>query len=93
MDPEVTPVHAPRHRVPVAKLDRVNDELKRLFDEGIIRQVTQPTEWLSNKLVKEKPSGKLRICIDPSRTDQQGNKKTDIFHPDNRREVTTVDKG
>ena len=52
-------------RVPVAKLDRVNDELKRLFDEGIIRPVTQPTDWLSNILVKEKPSSKLRMCIDP----------------------------
>ena len=55
-------------RVPVAKLDRVNDELKRLFDEGIIRPVTQPTDWLSNILVKEKPNSKLRICIDPSQT-------------------------
>jgi len=32
MDPDVTPVHAPRHHVPVAKLNRVNDELKRLCD-------------------------------------------------------------
>ena len=68
MDPDVTPVHAPRRRVPVAKLDRVNDELKRLCDDGIIKPVTEPTEWLSNILVKEKPNGKLRICIDPSQT-------------------------
>ena len=52
----------------MAKLDRVNDELKRLFDEGIIRPVTKPTDWLSNILVKEKPNSKLRICIDPSQT-------------------------
>ena len=68
LDPNVTPVHAPTRRVPVAKLDKVNDELKRLCDEGIIRPVTQPTDWLSNILVKEKPNGKLRICIDPSQT-------------------------
>jgi len=68
MDPDVTPVHAPRRHVPVAKLDRVNDELKRLCDDGIIKPVTEPTEWLSNILVKEKPNGKLRICIDPSQT-------------------------
>ena len=39
LDPNVTPVHAPTRRVPVAKLDKVpvNDELKRLCDEGIIR--------------------------------------------------------
>ena len=42
--------------------------MKRLFEKGIIRPVTQPTVWLSNMLVKEKPNGKLRICIDPSQT-------------------------
>ena len=52
----------------VRQLDRVNDELKRLCDEGIIRPVTHPTDWLSNILVKEKPNGKLLICIDPSQT-------------------------
>ena len=66
MDSDVTPVHAPRRRVPVAKLDRVNDELKRLCDDKIIRPIKKPTEWLSNILVKEKPNGKLRIRIDPS---------------------------
>ena len=68
MDSDVTPVHVPRRRVPVAKLHRVNDELKRLCDDGIIRPVKKPTEWPSNILVKEKPNGKLRICIDPSQT-------------------------
>ncbi|PFX17749.1 Uncharacterized protein K02A2.6 [Stylophora pistillata] len=68
LDPSVTPVHAPTRRVPVAKLNRVNEELKRLCEEGIIRPVTQPTDWLSNMLVKEKPNGKLRICIDLSQT-------------------------
>ena len=67
--PSISSGHAPTRRVPVAKLERVNDELKRLLcDEGIIRPVTQPTDWLSNILVKEKPNGKLRICIDPSQT-------------------------
>lgn len=68
LDPNVRPVHSPVRRVPVAKLGRVNEELERLCNEGIIRPVTQPTDWLSNILVKEKPNGKLRICIDPSQT-------------------------
>ena len=46
MDPNVTPAHAPRYRVPVAELIRVNEELRRLC-EGIIKPVTQPTDWLS----------------------------------------------
>ncbi|PFX17850.1 Transposon Ty3-G Gag-Pol polyprotein [Stylophora pistillata] len=68
LDPSVTPVHAPSRRVPVAKLNRVNEELERLCVEGIIRPVTQSTDWFSNMLVKEKPNGKLRICINPSQT-------------------------
>ena len=68
VDPNVKPVQAPRRRVPVAKLDRVNKELKRLCEEDTIAQVSQPTEWLSNMLVREKPDGRIRVCIDPSRT-------------------------
>ena len=68
LDPNVRPVHAQVRRVPVAKLDRVNEELERLSNEGIIKPVSQPTDWLSNILVKEKPNGNLRICIDPSQT-------------------------
>ena len=67
LDPSVTPV-SPKRRVPVAKLDRVDEELKRLSKEGIIWPVTQPTDWLSNMLVKEKPNGKLRICFAPDQT-------------------------
>ena len=64
LDPNVRPVHAQVRRVPVAKLDKVNEELERLSNEGIIKPVTQPTDWLSDILVREKPNGKLRICID-----------------------------
>ena len=49
LDPSVTPVHATTRRVPVAKLYRVNEELKRLCEKGIITPVTQPTDWLSNQ--------------------------------------------
>ena len=66
MDPSVTPVHA--RRIPVSKLDKVNEELSRLCDNGTIKPVTQPTDWLSNILVKEKPNGNIRIFIDRSQT-------------------------
>ena len=68
LDTSVTNVRAPTHQVPMAKLDQENEELKRLYEEGIIRPVTQPTDWPSNMQVKEKPNGKLCICIDPSWT-------------------------
>ena len=42
MDPCVTPVHAPRRLIPVSKLDKVNEKLSRLCDNGTIKPVTQP---------------------------------------------------
>ena len=54
--------------LPVSKLDEVNEELSRLCDKGTIKPVMQPTDWLLNILVKEKPNGNTRICIDPSQT-------------------------
>ena len=68
LDPNVRLIHAQVRRVPVAKLEREDEELETLSNDGIIKPVTQPTDWLSNILVKEKPNGKLRICIDPSQT-------------------------
>ena len=68
LDPNVRPGPAQVRPVPVARLDKVNEELERLSNEGIMKPVTQPTDRLSNILVKEKPHGKIRICIDPSQT-------------------------
>ena len=69
MDSSVTPVHPLRRRIPMSKLDKVNEELSRLCDNGTIKPVMQPTDWLSNILVKrEKPNGNIRIGIDPSQT-------------------------
>ena len=68
LDPNVRPVHSPLRRVLVAKLDKVNEELERLCNEGFIKPVTQPTDWLFNNLIKEKPNWKLQICIDPGQT-------------------------
>jgi hypothetical protein len=68
MDPDIRPVHAPRRCIPIAKIQRVNEALEKLCEERVIVPVTQPTNWLLNMLIKEKPNGKLRICIDPSQT-------------------------
>ena len=67
LDPSVTPVHAPTRRVPVAKSDRVNEELKRLSEERIIRPVTQPTDWLSNMLVKENQTANFASVLTQAR--------------------------
>lgn len=32
---------------------------------GVIRKIDEPTKWFSSMAVVEKPSGELRICLDP----------------------------
>ncbi|CAB4040527.1 Transposon Ty3-G Gag-Pol poly [Paramuricea clavata] len=45
--------------------DYLKAELERLESESILKVVTEPTPWVSNMVIVRKPTGKLRICIDP----------------------------
>lgn len=66
IDPESTPiVNAPR-RVPFALMKELKTKLDELVNEGYLKQVTEPTDWVSSLVVVRKPTGKLRICIDPT---------------------------
>ena len=40
-------------------------KLQELVNPGILKEVTEPTEWISSLVVTRKKSGQLRICIDP----------------------------
>ena len=51
-------------KVPHPLLPRVEDELKRMEDQGVITKVTQPTDWCSGMVVVPKPNGKVSICVD-----------------------------
>ena len=53
LDPSFTPVNASTRRVPAAKLDWVNEGLKRLFEKGIS----------TNMLGKEKPNDKFAFVM------------------------------
>ncbi|CAB4012668.1 Hypothetical predicted protein [Paramuricea clavata] len=67
LDPKVHPVHAPIHRIPVAKRDRV----KKKLDEMVAAK-EEPTDWCSNmtvvETVKENGEVKTRLYLDPSQT-------------------------
>ena len=63
VDPNVRPVHAQVRRVPVAKLDKVNEELEKLSNEGIIKPVTQHTDWLSNTWLKKSHTGNFEHAL------------------------------
>lgn len=43
---------------------KVEEELKRTENLGIIENVTEPTEWGTPMVPVAKPSGKIRVCVD-----------------------------
>jgi transposase InsO family protein len=52
-------------KVPLAMEDEVRAELQRMVDEGVIVEEKEPSDWCSPLLVRRKPNGKLRVCMDP----------------------------
>ena len=61
----VTPFNltTPR-RIPIPLLPRVQAELKRKEDMGVIEKVAQPTEWCPPVVIIAKKNDKVRICGD-----------------------------
>lgn len=57
-------------RVPIPLLDKVEKELQRMKDCGIIEEITEPTEWVSPMVPVLKPNGDVRICIDLKKLNQ-----------------------
>ena len=73
LDPNITPVQMPVHRVPLSKRKEELEFIQKYVDAGILAKVTEPTPWCSNELIREKPATserprKFRVCIDPSQT-------------------------
>ena len=64
--PDAQPVIRPPRRVPAARQEKVKQELEKMEENGIIKKVTQATEWVSSMVAAEKKNtDELRICIDP----------------------------
>ena len=57
-------IHPPR-RVPESMKDAVKKELQRMIEIDVIEKVEQPTDWVNSVVYVTKPSGELRICLDP----------------------------
>ena len=41
-------------------------ELEKLDDEGILRKLTENSEWLNSFACVPKPNGSIRLCLDPT---------------------------
>ncbi|XP_035658200.1 uncharacterized protein K02A2.6-like [Branchiostoma floridae] len=64
VDPDVEPVIHPPRRVPLELREKLKKQLEEMTEKGVISEVTQPTDWVNSIVIKEKPNGKLRICLD-----------------------------
>jgi hypothetical protein len=57
-------VHNAR-KIPLTLKSELKAELNRLERFKIIEKVNEPTDWVNPLVLVRKPSGKLRICLDP----------------------------
>ena len=65
INPTCKPVVHPPRKIPVMIRTKVKEELARMEQLGVIEWIHEPTEWVNSMVTVVKPSGKLRICIDP----------------------------
>ncbi|KAL0159196.1 hypothetical protein M9458_042921, partial [Cirrhinus mrigala] len=65
IDNTVKPVQLPKRRVPVAMMKPLKEELQHLQRRGIVAPVERSADWISSMVVVQKPSSRLRVCIDP----------------------------
>ena len=66
IDESVTPVAQPHRRIPFHMRKKLEQELTKLEDSGIIEEVHGPTPWVSPLVVTPKPKdpSKVRLCVD-----------------------------
>ena len=51
-------------RVPFPLMDAVKAELNNMVESGVIRSVTEPTDWCAAMVSVTKKTGAVRICVD-----------------------------
>ena len=65
LKPECEPVIHPARRVPYRLQEQFDKTLSDIESNKIITKVTEPTESVNPIVTVRKPSGALRICLDP----------------------------
>ena len=55
---------ATARRVPFPLVDAVKAELNNMVESGVIRSVSEPTDWCAAMFPVIKKTGAVRICVD-----------------------------
>lgn len=65
LKPNAEPKVFPPRRIPLSLHDNLKKTLDGIEKQGIVSKVSEPTEWVQNLVIVEKPNGNLRLCLDP----------------------------
>ena len=65
LDKNAKPVVHPVRKIAVALICKLDKELDSILADGIIVPVDEPTDWVNLRVVRGKPNGSLRVCLDP----------------------------
>ena len=63
IDKSFKPVQQKRRKFAAERHEIINQEVDKLLDMGMIREVMYP-DWLANVVVVQKKNGKWRVCVD-----------------------------
>ena len=59
------PKQNPPRTIPHKIRDKVKTELDRMETLGVIKPVSEPTDWVNSMTIVRKPDGAVRVCLDP----------------------------
>ena len=62
---DTSPKVYPPRRILASLQEKIKEELGNMEKTGVIKKIDEPTEWINSMVAVEKPSGGLRICLDP----------------------------
>ena len=63
INPSITPRRQPSRRPSKEHVEAVKNEVTKLKQAGVIKEVFYP-QWLANTVVVKKKTGKWRVCVD-----------------------------
>ena len=65
LDKNAKPVVHPVRKIALALIPKQDKDFNGMVADGIIVPVEEPTDWANSLVLREKPNGSLRVCLDP----------------------------